>query len=197
MSASLYLLVRYAEVTPKVFLCGSSSRRSREKGVTEFEAGTYRVEGKAGGLTDFWDFGPNPSKHCSYAYHMLYGPSPLTVASDPDFAVAAIAIHGWIRHPPRPGTSPSFCPTSRRTTVRAHRVTPAMSSVMRERDRTCMFLDTHVDFRKRSFCGIDEDNIYTSWAAQDKARGVPPKLGSVPADARDSLLVNDPLSPSK
>jgi hypothetical protein len=60
-----------------------------------------------------------------------------------------------------------------------------------------MFLDTHVEFKKRPFCGLDDDNIYTSWNGEDKARGVPPKLGSAPADAKDSLLVNDPIAPAK
>ena len=60
-----------------------------------------------------------------------------------------------------------------------------------------MFLDTHVEFQKRAFCGVDDDNIYTSWNGQDKARGIPPKLGSVPTDAKDSLLVNDPVQATK
>jgi prepilin-type processing-associated H-X9-DG protein len=60
-----------------------------------------------------------------------------------------------------------------------------------------LFLDCHVDFEKRPYCGLDDDNIYTSWDGQDRTRGVPPKLGSVPADARDSLLVNDPVDGSK
>jgi len=58
-----------------------------------------------------------------------------------------------------------------------------------------LFLDNHVNFEKNSFCGINDDNIYTSWDGQDIRRGVPPKLGSQPADRLDSLLVNDPPVP--
>ncbi len=60
-----------------------------------------------------------------------------------------------------------------------------------------LFLDSHVDFKGRPFCGLDQDNIYTSWDGQDKIRGVPPKLGSAPADPLDSLLVNDPVQASR
>jgi hypothetical protein len=60
-----------------------------------------------------------------------------------------------------------------------------------------MFLDTHVNFEKRSYCGLEDDNIYTFWDGTDKARGRPPSLGDRPADERDSLLVNDPPAAPK
>jgi prepilin-type processing-associated H-X9-DG protein len=58
-----------------------------------------------------------------------------------------------------------------------------------------LFLDGHVYFERNSFCGVNEDNIYTSWDGLDIRRGVPPKLGSQPADRLDSLLVSDPAIP--
>jgi len=58
-----------------------------------------------------------------------------------------------------------------------------------------LFLDIHVSQEKQSFCGLNDDNIYTSWNGEDKRRGTPPKLGSKPADRADSLLVNDPAIP--
>jgi hypothetical protein len=36
-----------------------------------------------------------------------------------------------------------------------------------------LFIDGHVDFEKRSFVGIDYDNIYTRWDGEDRARWVP------------------------
>ena len=44
----------------------------------------------------------------------------------------------------------------------------------------------------RPYCGLEDDNIYTSWDQGDKVRGKPPKVGSEPAAGTDSLLVNDP-----
>lgn len=58
-----------------------------------------------------------------------------------------------------------------------------------------LFLDSHVNFLKRSYCGLDEDNIYTAWDGTEKVRGKPAQFGSVPADREDSLLVNDPPVP--
>jgi hypothetical protein len=58
-----------------------------------------------------------------------------------------------------------------------------------------LFLDNHVSFEKPSFCGVNEDNIYTYWNGNDIRRGTPPKLGSQPTGKSDSLLVNDPAVP--
>jgi prepilin-type processing-associated H-X9-DG protein len=60
-----------------------------------------------------------------------------------------------------------------------------------------LFLDSHVEFMKRSFCGLDNDNIYTisgNKTGGDRL-GTPPTLGSQPANPKDSLLVNDPPAP--
>ncbi len=161
ISASLYLLVKYAEVPPKQFLCGGAARRSREKGMTEFKAGTYRVGNKPMELTDFWDFGPNPSTHCSYAYQMVYGPSKLTVASEPAFTIAADR-NPWMDSPSAKardfsGYLPDIAPYNG-TSEQAKRG----NSFRHEGEgQNVVFLDTHVEFKKRSFCGLDDDNIYT------------------------------------
>lgn len=194
VSASLYLLVKYAEVTPKLFLCGAGSRKTREKGVTEFKRGLYRVANPRAELTDFWDFGPNPTKHCSYAYQMVYGASRLTTSLPPGLAIAADR-NPWMDSPSVKaanfsGFQPEIAPYNG-TSEQAKR-----GNTFRHEGegQNVLFLDCHVDFEKRPHCGLDDDNIYTSWDGQDKARGVPPKLGSIPADARDSLLVNDPVA---
>ena len=55
-----------------------------------------------------------------------------------------------------------------------------------------LFLDSHVDFESVSFCGINEDNIYTSQDGGDIRKGKVPTLGNQPANRSDSMLVNDP-----
>jgi prepilin-type processing-associated H-X9-DG protein len=56
-----------------------------------------------------------------------------------------------------------------------------------------LYLDGHVEFARRAFCGLADDNAYTSWDGRDRARGIPPEpYKSQPADEHDSLLVNDP-----
>ncbi|MHC4168256.1 MAG: prepilin-type N-terminal cleavage/methylation domain-containing protein, partial [Planctomycetota bacterium] len=75
ISSCLYLLVKYAEVTPKSFLCKGDS------GTTEFKPGNYNAGNRD--LIDLWDFGPEPKEHCSYAYHMPFGLYALTTSSEP------------------------------------------------------------------------------------------------------------------
>ena len=60
-----------------------------------------------------------------------------------------------------------------------------------ENGQSVLFVDTHVGFEKSPFCGVDEDNIYTSWDGADIRRGSPPTLYSMPKDRLDSLLVHD------
>jgi len=81
VSASLYLLVKYSEVMPKQFVCNG------DYGTTEFKPGDYGTGNRD--VIELWDFGPNPPIHCSYSYHMPYGPYPLTTSSEPGMAVAA------------------------------------------------------------------------------------------------------------
>ncbi len=40
-------------------------------------------------IVDLWDFGPDPSKHVSYSYHIPYGSYALTASDEPGMAVAA------------------------------------------------------------------------------------------------------------
>lgn len=197
ISASLYLLVKYAEVTPKTFLCRDGKRNTPEKGVTEFKADGYRVRNRAAESVDFWDFGPNPPEHCSYAYHMLYGPHGLTVSSPPGFAIAGDR-NPWMDSPSAKARDFSrFLPDIAPHNGTAEQGLAGNTFRHEGQEQNVVFLDAHVEFKKRPFCGLDNDNIYTSWNGDDKVRGVPPRLGSVPADAKDSLLVNDPIAPAK
>lgn len=58
-----------------------------------------------------------------------------------------------------------------------------------------MFLDTHVAFEKRSFCSIEDDNIYlvAPTALKGDAKGAIPVPTTVTILSRkDSVLVHDP-----
>jgi hypothetical protein len=185
ISSSLYLLVKYREVSPKSFVC-KGDRRTRE-----FEPGRYGIESDK--LRDVWDFGPDPARHCSYAYHIPYGRYALTMAIDPRMALAADR-NPWIDGPRQKAADfslfkPDALPfngttdDARRGNVRAHKYD----------GQNVLFLDSHVEFAERSFCALRNDNVYTAWDGDDRARGVPPKpYASPPAHKDDSLLVNDP-----
>jgi hypothetical protein len=58
-----------------------------------------------------------------------------------------------------------------------------------------MFLDTHVEFEKRAYCSVEDDNIYTVSSAPNGGpdeKGAQPNLKSVPKSRKDSLLMHDP-----
>jgi len=177
ISSCFYLLVKYYEVTPKSFLCKG------DVGVTQFKP-TRDFQ-----LTDLWDFGMEPSTHCSYSYHQPFSSFPLTLSSEPGMAVAADR-NPWIISP---GADPKnialYNPDGGRKAVRAG------NAVTHQEDaQNVLFVDIHVGQEKRSFCGINDDNIYTSWDGGDIRIGAPPMVGGTgPQNRLDSLLVHDGL----
>ncbi|HCO92442.1 MAG TPA: hypothetical protein DIU00_00575 [Phycisphaerales bacterium] len=185
ISSCFYLLVKYAEVTPKSFLCKGDS------GVSEFKPANYGAGSRD--LIDLWDFGPynnetdNPSSHCSYSYHMPFGLYALTTSSEPGMAVAADR-NPWMDSPGAaakefPGI---FVPGGGKEAVNYG------NAVAHQEDaQNVLFLDIHVGQEKASFCGINDDNIYTFWDGGDIRIGSVPVIGSEPQDRLDSLLVHD------
>ena len=189
VSASLCLLVKYAGLRPEMFICRP------KRGIRVFLPERYGID--ANGLADLWDFGPDPARHCSYAYHLPYGPYRMTTSSEPGMPVVADR-NPWIDGPrQKAATFSTFKPDippfggtmgeGRQGNSRAHQTR------QRSDGQNVLYLDGHVEFAQRAYCGIEEDNAYTSWDGRDRARGMPPKLyESQPAHQLDSLLVNDP-----
>ena len=182
ITSSFYLLVKYAEVTPKSFICKGDS------GTTEFkpsEDGAGNLE-----LIDLWDFGPEAVSHCSYSYHMPYGLYALTTSSEPGMAVAADR-NPWITSPAAEGKDAgllsSYNPTGGKEAINI-----GNAIAHQEDGQNVLFIDSHVSFEKKPFCGINDDNIYTWWDGADIRRGGLPIPGaSEPQDRLDSLLVHD------
>ena len=190
ISSCFYLLVKYAEVRPGTFVCPG------DVGTTEFKLSDVNT-GFIGEIIQLWDFGPEPGKHCSYAYHMPFGLYSLTTSSDPGMAVAADR-NPWMDSPAAfakgfPGPfhpDAAFYPDIGREAVKYG------NAIAHDQEgQNVLFLDLHVAFEDRSFCGIYDDNIYTYWDGGDIRVGAPPIVGSEPMDSIDSLLVHDPISP--
>jgi len=189
VSASLYLLVKYTEITPKQFLCVDRKGRI-EKGASEFRPAAYGVSD--GQLVYLWDFGPDPARHCSYAYQMVYSPHELIASAGSDMAIAGDR-NPWMDAPVAKAREFSpFTPDLPPFNGTDDQARQGNSKRHDGDGQNVMFLDTHVNFEKRSNCGVEDDNIYTAWDGADRIRGQPPKIGSQPAGDTDSLLVNDP-----
>jgi hypothetical protein len=144
-------------------------------------------------LIDFWDFGPEPQKHCSYSYHQPFSLFPLTTSSEPGLAVAADR-NPWMQSPAHvarewPGL---YNPDGGRKAIKAG------NAIQHQEDgQNVLFVDNHVGFEKQPFCGIDDDNIYTYWDGGDIRRGAMPILGaSESKDKLDSFLVHDAHDPA-
>ena len=179
ISSCFYLLVKYAEVTPKSFICKGDS------GTTEFKPADDGAGDRD--LIDLWDFGSQPATHCSYSYHMPFGLYALTTSSEPGMAVAA--DRNPLQDSPAatrkdwPGT---FNPTGGKEAVKYG------NAIAHQEDaQNVLFLDIHVGQEKHPFCGINDDNIYTFWNGGDIRIGSAPAIGSMPVDRLDSLLVHD------
>jgi hypothetical protein len=187
ITSSFYLLVKYTEISPKTFICPG------DKGVTEFKPADYGARSKK--LADFWDFGAEPREHCSFSYHMPYCEYRLTTSSEPGMAVAADP-NPWI------GTKEEtfeymdlfnviYSPYGTKEEINV-----GNTFTHKKLGQNVLFMDAHVGFEKQSFCGIDEDNIYTYWDGTDiRKGGFPMPTGCTPHDKLDSFLVNDGEGP--
>ncbi|NIP23520.1 MAG: prepilin-type N-terminal cleavage/methylation domain-containing protein [Phycisphaerae bacterium] len=197
VSSSLYCLVKYAEVTPKSFICKGEPTKK------PFKASDYLTNFED---EDAWDFGPSnwpgnvgPYNHCSYSYHMPYNQRFLsTASSEPGMAVAAD------RNPHLDyyaENSEDFKWDNNNKNSNGIKYSQLGNAAAHQREgQNVLFMDNHVDFEKQSWCGVDEDNIYTHWSAlsglTDKRQGQWPLCTpgydmSQPSGKTDSLLVNE------
>jgi prepilin-type N-terminal cleavage/methylation domain-containing protein len=192
ISSCFYLLVKYAEVTPKSFVCKGDS------GTTEFKLADQTLPRPNFELIDAWDFGlPGATgsawKSCSYSYHLPFGMYALTVSSEPGFAVAADR-NPWIKSPAGdPGLFTDFRPD---LTAAGNSESAKKGNAISHQleGQNVMFLDTHVEFEKRAYCSVEDDNIYTTSGLPTGGSplGVLVNTTQTPQNRKDSFLVHDP-----
>lgn len=189
VSASLFMLVREADVGVKSFICPASDQQPF------FNGGDYDV-------VELWDFGSNPTEHQSYSYQFPYGEFPADGMGAPENAIMA-------------DRSPWFDEKLSKSSIKnetaetfADKVslidiltgtdkwkTQIGNSESHDREgQNVLFNDGHVSFVKRSDVGMKDDNIYTigGETQEEKRRGIAPTSDVIDAvDEFDSLLVND------
>jgi prepilin-type N-terminal cleavage/methylation domain-containing protein/prepilin-type processing-associated H-X9-DG protein len=179
ITSCFYLLVKYAEVTPKSFICKGDS------GTTEFKPADDGAGDRD--LIELWDFGTTPNERCSYSYHMPFGLYALTTSAEPGMAVAGD------RNPflESPMAEAKVMPSNLNPDTASKDQLKLINANQHQEDgQNVLFLDGHVSFEKRPFCGVNDDNIYTSWAGGDIRVGAIPTTGASPGSRTDNLLVH-------
>jgi hypothetical protein len=180
ISSSLYLLVKYCEVTPKSFICKG------DFGATEFKP--YAYDAGNIDINQLWDFGPNPREHCSYSYQQPFTPLALTTSSEPGMAVAADP-NPWLDK-----KAAGIRDFSRFDVTGGRQITKLGNTITHQYEgQNVLYLDSHVEFESVPFCGVNEDNIYTQGKDNgDIKKGVKPiNGGALPLNRSDNLLIMD------
>ena len=181
VGASLYLLVREADVSPKSFVCGSG--------------GQYTYDGqnsKGLDITELWDFGMfttdpvnwpddgvgkthGPKKHVSYSYQMPYGldggPGRYAADATKSAAFAVMADKNpWYDPKLLTGNSTADNWADYVAAMGLYRNDPGLEKWKIQRanayphsreGQNVLFGDGHSAYEKVSDVGVKHDNIYT------------------------------------
>ena len=213
ISSSLFLLIKYSDVTTKQFVCKG------DKGTTDFQ---YSKEYMGSGILDIfdaWDFGSQPGLHCSYAYHMPYAcqqtglmlalksesPPESPVCSDRnpylDENASTSPTTGYLDGRDNKGREPviidgRYEDPDNTGNCAAHQ----------RKGQNVLFNDSHVDFEQFPVVGIANDHIWKYWLQdRDAMDNLSPEVAAkqrqsgkdargndgVPESEEDAFLVNE------
>ena len=190
ITASWYLLVREADVSPRSFVCPCTKQQ-------EFNGNNLANRD----IVYLWDFGNNPYQHVSYAMHNPYGKFPATGDRSASFAIAA-DMSPWIVNgdfiPPGPKkTPPQIISFSDKATWKlGNSINHRQQSAIAEGQHV-LYADGHSVYAIQPNVGTNDDNIYTYWSSeknptrQDKQVGTAPTGRTTENDAKskeDSFL---------
>ena len=205
ISASLYLLVRECDVSPKSFVCEASGRQF---GIKPFEGDD--LEGRD--IVELWDFGSDPYKHVSYSFHNPYGNFPAHGNLSSSFAIAA-DMNPWFKDgdilpPGEDKDTPQIIdfneresfylgnsanhPNYEKKSFFSYEAIPDTN-----RGQNVLYAGGYVGYEQSADVGVRHDNIYTFWPTtenpteQDIRNGENPTSRSKENDAKskdDSFL---------
>ena len=162
ITSSFYLLIRYADLSPKQFICKGDIRAE------EFKLSTYTTS--INEYREAWDFGTQPAIHCSYSMHMPYGTlttsHPINASTEPGAPICAdrnpyldnnaeIYLDGVDpdEQPPTWDPDDHYMDIDKTCVAAAH-----------EREgQNVLFNDQHVSWEKFPNCGVVNDNIWKYW----------------------------------
>jgi len=209
VTSSLYLLVKYSDVSPKQFVCAGDTGTK----VMELSDAGVTIQSWIENLTDCWDFGGStspafqPGKLCSYCYHLPYSGlqvsstsmagTPLCAERSPYFDKNADSyINGASGEAPptwATGTPGRYVDDDKTGNAAPHQ----------REGQNVVYNDGRVEFEDYPNVGIANDNIYKYWPGgiattpQDKELcngGEPTDMGvggEVPGSRSDAFLVQE------
>ena len=198
ITSSFFLLVKYADVSTKQFVCkGDSGAKAFQFG---YAVGTTTITD----MTEVWDFGDEPGKYCSYSYHMPYGSYAIYVGSNPGSPIAADRNPWFDKNATsHVGASASVVAAPTCTDDIFSDPDDKWNSAAHQFDtQNVLYNDIHVGQEKRCNVGIEMDNIWRYWPdvpippgpdACEKQMGHAddPTYGDEPLSKEDALLVNE------
>jgi prepilin-type N-terminal cleavage/methylation domain-containing protein len=215
ITTSLYLLVKYADVTPGQFNCKGDG------GIHEFGLSdvTFDLTGTGvDDITDVWDFGSGPDaakpttywpgQYNSYAYHNPYARNdgtsfPIRSDSSPATPVCADRNPYWDKNAMSyvggrvcPGTSGNEDPPSCSTSTGYSDEKKTGNAAAHQRDgQNVLYVDTHVRFEKYPNVGIGKDNIYKCWSSTTAPDECLKQTGELPGCDDHLDGASDTISP--
>ncbi len=190
ITSSFYLLIRYADVTPKQFVCKG------DVGTAVFALSDVTVgvlDPEVDDVTMVWDFGAKQDmktqlvagQYCSYSYHMPY----MQTATLPGFPVGpgsnpASPICGdrspYLDKNARPYVEGKDCqgdqdedaPTWEDQEQYYYDPDKTGNAAAHQREgQNVLFNDGHVLFAKYPNVGLTNDNIWKNWTSTDAPEG--------------------------
>ncbi|MBU1260863.1 MAG: prepilin-type N-terminal cleavage/methylation domain-containing protein [Planctomycetes bacterium] len=192
LNAHLYLLVKYADVPPEQFICPGSDQK-------KFELNKYNlteVSPVPTNLTEVWDFGskdddaPDGARgkgHQSYSYQL-----PVKLLSSQTGGVFAVTATSSLMKPIMADRSPFWQdPMGTASTaylyvwdaandkVFASSVPAGNATYHQKEGQNVLYADIHAKFEKQANCGVESDNIYTTWG-----------VATLPIDADQAALLS-------
>ena len=213
--ASLFLLVREADVDTKSFVCKSSDQRAYEG---ELHTGAADPGAE---LVELWDFGnaevlpgTGPKNCVSYAYQLPYQGNDAFSARPANSSGSASMALMADRNPwfDDDLVQLSATPVDADEALTAvylidwldgapkYKVQVGHSNAHNREGQNVLFNDGHAEFTQRSDVGVQNDNIYTvnrganSWDEDDIRIGSPTgTFTQTPKNSKDTWLVNDCL----
>ena len=191
ISASLYLLVKEADVSPRSFVCPWANQK-------EFDGRNPNNLD----IVELWDFGYDPHDHVSYTYHNPYGKFPADGNQSPAFGLMA-DMSPWFQKgsfviPGKETLPPQVINIKNKSTWNlGNTLNHELKESNPPRGQNVLFVDGHISGENQSNVGVQNDNIYTFWSVeenpteQDRQGGTAPTGRSAENDAKskdDSFL---------